>query len=68
MRVGEAFDVIQFPILQRIVVDRVFRGQILIVLSQGTLLDIDRESKGCHAGVRHLAIDLRDPVVFEAIE
>ena len=68
MGVGEAFHIGQFAVGRRIVIDRVFGCQILLVLCDRALLDIDRKGKWVHAGMGHLPVDLRDAVVLDPVE
>ena len=63
MRVGEALYVAQFRILRRKVVHGVACREVLLVLGRHAVFHIDRER---HMG--HLPVNLRDPVVLDAVE
>ena len=68
MGVGEAFHIGQFAVGRRIVIDRVFGRQILLVLCDRALLNVDRKGEGVHASMGHLPVDLRDAVVLDPVE
>ncbi len=68
MGVGEALHVGQFAVGRRIVIDRVLGREIFLILCDRALFDVDRKGERIHAGMGHLPVDLRDPVVLDSVE
>src|SRR5574341_2045911 len=63
MRVAEALHIGQRSVLGREVVDRVSSGEELALLRGSAVLYVDGETH-----MRHLPVDLRNPIALDAIE